>query len=308
MSEIDLDFNGLDVSKIDMNLKHLYYFIVVAETGSITRSAQKLYVTQPLLSKNIMALEETVGMPLFYRDSRSLTLTKTGKYLYTRWKKLINNFRNDMEQACLMSQDAVDQIRIGCFPVLNTYGFLKAYTDRLHKRHPDLSVEMYRMNYIRLLEHLNARKVDIIFTLYEDLPENREFYEWKIIASPPLTAVVSCDDPLSDYDMLTFSMLSGHLLLINEPDGNLSRATFVQTLLQSHHIHNETVRYVNNDLTAYLAAEQGHGIALGIRALYPVHNQRVKILDIQDTAMPVAAVWNRDCPQDMKNLIHYFLE
>ncbi len=51
MKKVDIDFNGLDLNLIDMNLKTLYYFIIVSETGNITRAAQKLYVTQSMLSK-----------------------------------------------------------------------------------------------------------------------------------------------------------------------------------------------------------------------------------------------------------------
>lgn len=307
MEEIDLDFNGMDVSQIDVRLKHLYYFIVVAETGNITRAAQKLYVTQPMLSKNMIALEETIGIPLFDRCDRNFTLTKTGRYLYTHWKKLINIYRRDMDQARLMQHTSIDKLRVGCFPVLDTHRFLKLYLDRLNAGYPNLFVELYRMNYIRLLEHLNARKIDVMFTLWDDLPENKEFYEWEQLKTLPLAAVMPQTHPLSQKSKLRFSMLSGQPLILNEPEGNLSRTSSVQRMLDRYGMQSELVRFVNNDLTAYLCAEQGTGIAIGIRDLYPEQNDGVCILDIEDTETPVVAVWNRDAAPEMKRLLHDFL-
>lgn len=68
MRKIDLDFNGMDVREIDVNLKLLYYFTVVAEVGNITKAAKELYVTQSMLSKNLILLENQLGFSLFRRS------------------------------------------------------------------------------------------------------------------------------------------------------------------------------------------------------------------------------------------------
>lgn len=304
MEPIDLDFNGMDVSKIDVNLKHLYYFVVVAETGNITRAAQRLYMTQSTLSKNMALLEERVGVPLLHHTGRQITLSQTGEYLYKRWKRLITAYRDDMLQAEALTDATLRMLRVGCFPVLDTYRFLLPYTDALYRRRPKLAVEMYRMNYIRLLEHLNARKIDAIFTLLDDLPENREPYEWEVVSHHPLTAVVPAVHPLAAEARLQLEDLRGCVLLMNEPDGNLSRVELIKELLERHDVRPKAVQYVNNDLTAYLAAAQGRGVALGIRALYPEGDDAVRLIDLTDAEQAVAAVWCRDAEADVKAAIY----
>ena len=76
----------------DVSLRQIQYFLSIAETGSITQAAERLYIAQPVLSKKMMALEEEIGLPLFARDGRTVQLTQTGIYLYDRWKKLLADY------------------------------------------------------------------------------------------------------------------------------------------------------------------------------------------------------------------------
>ena len=162
------------------------------------------------------------------------------------------------------------------------------------------------MNYIRLFEHLNARKVDIIFTLLDDLPENRDLYNWKVVSRHPLSAVLPAVHSHAKKQQILLDQLRGDLLFINEPEGTLDRTGFIQRLL-ARLDSQQTIRFTNNDLTAYLAAAQGRGVALGIRALYPEGGGAVRIVDISDFEQAVAAVWCKDAPAEVQSAIYDFL-
>lgn len=72
-----------------MNSRQLYYFTVIAETGSFTAAARKLGLSQPPLSKQIMLLEEDLGVRLLTRGARKAELTEAGAYLYSRAKDIL---------------------------------------------------------------------------------------------------------------------------------------------------------------------------------------------------------------------------
>ena len=73
-----------------MNSRQLYYFTVIAETGSFTAAAKKLGLSQPPLSKQIMMLEEDLGVRLLTRGARKAELTEAGSYLYSRAKDILS--------------------------------------------------------------------------------------------------------------------------------------------------------------------------------------------------------------------------
>lgn len=304
MKKVDIDFNGLDLNLIDMNLKTLYYFIIVSETGNITRAAQKLYVTQSMLSKNIMALEERIGQPLFDRDGRNFTLTRVGRYFYIKWKDMITLYQRDMEQAELMASTKVEKLRVGCFPLIDVVSFMNPYLENVYSGYPEIFVEILRMNYNRLLEHLNSRQMDVMFTLAGDIPKNTKYYEWKKVAQVPVTAVISVKNSLSRKRSIRMDDLKGQRLLVNEPSGSLSRMEKIRKFCMSYHLNVHDVDYMNNDLTVFLNAQWNRGIGVGIRGVFNPENEYVRIIDIEDVKVDIVAMWSKDAKEEIKNLIN----
>ena len=77
--------------EIHMDLKHLRYFVAVAETGHITRAAQRLGMQQPPLSQQIRALEQSLGTALFHRHPKGVTLTDSGELLLADSRRLLGD-------------------------------------------------------------------------------------------------------------------------------------------------------------------------------------------------------------------------
>ena len=67
-----------------MEIRQLKYFLAIAEEGLITKAAERLHITQPPLSQQMILLEEELGVPLFERSKKHLTLTEAGLVLKQR--------------------------------------------------------------------------------------------------------------------------------------------------------------------------------------------------------------------------------
>ena len=71
-----------------MELKEIEYFLAIVDEGGLTKAAQKLYITQPGLSRFLTKLEQSVGTPLFYRYGNNLSLSEAGEIYYENAKKI----------------------------------------------------------------------------------------------------------------------------------------------------------------------------------------------------------------------------
>lgn len=307
MRKIDLDFNGMDVREIDVNLKLLYYFTVVAEVGNITKAAKELYVTQSMLSKNLILLENQLGFSLFRRSPHKLEITREGRFLYEKWKNLIKVYRNDIQVARELGHIGVDKIRIGCFPALDVLELMQKYTARISEAKPGIFIEVLRMNTNRLLEHLISEQADLIFIFEQDLPAGTENYEWKTVMHLPLVALVREDDPLAKQDYLDFSHLMKRTILLNNPGGCVSRKEWFLERCEVHRVRPESVMIVNNDLTAELNVRSGHGIAVGVSCVYGKIEEGVREIPIKGEEIEVAGVWLKQTSEELKQLYHDIL-
>lgn len=87
-----------------MTLQQLKYFITVAEIKNITYAAQRLYTSQPTISRQIQMLEAELGYSLFNRRSKPLKLTEPGKILYEGMKEAISQINYTLETAKIASE------------------------------------------------------------------------------------------------------------------------------------------------------------------------------------------------------------
>lgn len=100
-----------------LNYHHLYYFWVIARTGSIKRATQELHLTQPTLSAQLRCLEDSLGSALFHRSSRSLVLTEIGRIAF-QYAEEIFALGQDLRQAISGKGDAGLRLQVGIADVL----------------------------------------------------------------------------------------------------------------------------------------------------------------------------------------------
>jgi DNA-binding transcriptional LysR family regulator len=145
-----------------MELRHLRTFLAVAETLNISEAARRLRATQPALSRQIRALEDVVGRPLFIRAAGRLRLTPTGETLQERSRDIIAAFDSALHTARKAGADADTSVRIGYHPTVTVWaGVVSPAVDRLLRIYPEAKCQVIETNCVQLLENIRTGALDV---------------------------------------------------------------------------------------------------------------------------------------------------
>jgi DNA-binding transcriptional LysR family regulator len=144
-----------------MELRHLRYFVAVAEERNFTRAAQRLHMAQPPLSRQIQQLEETLGVQLFERNSRPLKLTETGKFFYLHAVQLLAQTA-ELESMTRRVGNIERSLSVG-FVGSTLYGMLPKIIRRFRDENMTVELSLHEMSTMDQLRALKDGRIDIGF-------------------------------------------------------------------------------------------------------------------------------------------------
>ncbi|TNF23489.1 MAG: LysR family transcriptional regulator [Deltaproteobacteria bacterium] len=144
------------------NLNHLRYFYEVARSGNMRRAASRIGISQPALSKQIQALEESIGLQLFYRSSRGLQPTPDGEAVFLHCERVFAHLR-DLEDAVeALQSGSAGRVTVGATFSIAEY-ILPEYIRRYHERHPKVRFRLVTARSNDVLRSLREHRVDVAF-------------------------------------------------------------------------------------------------------------------------------------------------
>lgn len=178
-----------------VELRHLRYFVAVAEELHFGRAAERLHVAQPAVSQQIRRLEKEIGLRLLARSSRGVSLTEAGRAFLTDARASLDHSERAVREARKVASGESGCVRVGLVGSA-THGVLTGVMGPFRERFPGVSLAPFEMSTIPQLEALRGGRLDAGF-LY--LPPNRgsEDLEVETFAQESLVAVLPASHPLA---------------------------------------------------------------------------------------------------------------
>lgn len=143
-----------------MELRVLRYFLTVAREENITRAARLLHLTQPTLSRQIMQLEDELGVRLFHRGRYSITLTEEGLLLKRRAQELLSLSDKTMRELSHRDETLSGEICIGCGETRNMTLLAKQMAD-FRRENPLVHFSIYSANADDIKERMESGSLDM---------------------------------------------------------------------------------------------------------------------------------------------------
>jgi DNA-binding transcriptional LysR family regulator len=272
-----------------MNLRFVEAFYWVVSLKSVTRAADKLFLTQSAMSSRISALEEELGVLLLDRRDRQFRLTVAGLRFFTYAQRLLELQREIKSEMGTNSAQAMT-LRLGAIESV-LHSWLIPMVERIRLDHPELELELTVETTPVLLDQVRRGALDLIFAA---LPASMDGLRNKALPPMEMVFVGSSEklrrrtyslDELSELDMLTFQRGSQpHVALLE---------VFQRERLEPRRVHT-----ISSISAMTQLAEGGLGVATLPRAAAErlVVNRDLKILNSAATLqpLPVFATWRSD--------------
>ena len=266
-----------------MTIRHLEIFVQVYREKSITRAAEKLYMTQPAVSVAIRELEKQYDVALFERLGRRLYVTGAGEALYARAVQMLEEFRG-LEQGL----ERKTALRVGSSVTLGNF-LLPRVAAEWQMRHPESPLQVTVANGERLQQMLRDNLLDVAVI---EGAVNREELETRAFRQDRLVLVLPKGHPLTVPEHITLEQALEYPLLVRE-EGSAGRRCLEQVLarrgLQADR------RWESIDTQALLrAVAQGLGVAFLPRDLAEsAPGVVIRTLADEDFCRENVLVWHR---------------
>ncbi|WP_114205669.1 LysR substrate-binding domain-containing protein [Acidisarcina polymorpha] len=265
----------------NIELRHLRYFVAVAEQESVSRAAKRLHVSQPPLSRQIRDLEAELGVALFVRDSRRLILTGPGEVFLSEARAVLQRFDDALVLTREFAKRDGIRIRVGHSSAASVEA-LPRILRAFQNLHPEAKIELRTMTTSQMIKLTNRGELDICLTIGEINPGLKDFAVEEI-GSYGMLAGVPRQHPLARLDKI--------------PLGDLAHEPIISVTLSDFQWYNG---YVSRLLTPYnnsfkvaeehdraegviASVEAGRGVALFYDVLARTIGERLVLREVTPT-------------------------
>ena len=228
-----------------MNLRDLKYLVAVGDHKHFGKAAQHCFVSQPTLSMQIKKIEDRLGISIFERNNKSVTVTAIGRQILKKAEAILKTEQELITLAKSHQNPFTSEIRLGIFPTLAPY-FLPRILPVIHKELPELKLLLVEDKTEQLIKNLRKGKIDLAFLAEDNLEKFQQRFIFKeefLLAVPAhheFAALKSIDQ--TRLQGMAFMLLTeghclrGQTLKVCEQSGAQEmesfRATSLETLRQ----------------------------------------------------------------------------
>jgi len=189
-----------------MELRHLRYFVAVAEERNVTRAAARLHIAQPSLSQQLRELERELGVELVNRAARPLQLTNAGRRLLTDAYALLDRADGTLRALRRTARGETGELRVG-FVYGGLYTLLLPLLQRLRDRRPDVGVALTRLAATDQVRAVRRQEVDVVLSRLTEPVDEADVTVWPL-RDEFLVAVLPASHPLAGQDRIALADLA----------------------------------------------------------------------------------------------------
>lgn len=250
-----------------MELRHLRYFVAVAEELNFRRAAERLFIAQPPLSIQIRQLEAEIGTTLFFRDNRRVSLTPAGIAFLEDAHAILARVDAAVNRAARIGRGDEGCLRVG-FASSTTYDLLPVAVRRFRERYPDVNLQLSELLAHEQTEALRELRIDIGLAIQ---PFSSDGIAVEPVAMVPLVAALPEGHRLAQREEVALRDLDGEAFIqFPRPEGS-GFAQFVMECFAEAGARPRLVQITEELQTALGLVSAGLGFTLAPGSVQSLH-------------------------------------
>ena len=286
-----------------MELRHLRYFVAVAEELNFSRAAGRMYLSQPALSQQIRKLERELGVALFDRTKNHVALTEAGQVLLEGARRVLVMVEQTAREAREVGGAEARHLRVG-FPEYANHTPVADALQTFRRRYPYVELEEHEtftlQETLQQIDKLHRGTLDVGFMLR---PERDDVLEVEHVLDIELVAALPAEHPLACRDEVHLRELSEERLILFSRTFHPRSYDYVVGCCREAGFEPKVVQRKEPQLysgaTTYRMVAAGIGVGIVARPMvsgYRPYDVVFKPLREPEPALDLVAAWRRDDP------------
>ncbi|NJM72850.1 MAG: LysR family transcriptional regulator [Scytonema sp. RU_4_4] len=275
-----------------MELRHLRYFVAVAEELHFGRAAERLHMTQQPLSQQIRQLEDELGVLLFHRTKRRVQLTEPGKAFLVEARHILLKATQAIEIARQVAQGESGRLKVG-FSGFATYSVLPKALRIFRERFPRVELELEEMTTSAQVQALQEQQIHLGLMI-PPIPDATLTLE--PILKEPLVVILPETHPLAMHPELALPMLANESFILVSRQLEPGYYDQCISLFQQAGFSPKVVQKASQKQTILGLVSAGMGVSLAPASIRNIHRTGVVYitLNTSDVEVELVAVWRQD--------------
>ncbi len=286
-----------------MELRHLQYFVAVAEELHFGRAATRLLIVQPSLSQQIQQLEKELGFPLLTRTKRSVELTDAGKVFLTEARKVLAQVQEAKRAAQRAYRGEMGRLVIG-YISSSTYDLLPMMLSAYRERFPHIDVALRELT---TQEQLRSLEEESIHVGLLRLPINELTVRVEVVRREPIVCVLPEGHPLATQEQIAVSLLANEPFVLQSRQRGGGYYTQLMNLCLTSGFSPNVIQEVTEMHTIVSLVAAGMGVSLVPLSIQNIRSQGVVYRELEGVTpiTEMAIAWLRTSRSTLvQNFLH----
>lgn len=270
--------------------RHIRYFLAVAEHLHFGKAADQLYIAQPGLSRQIKQMEQSLGILLFERNNRNVSLTEAGLFLQEELKVQLQNIENILGHAKLIHAGLEGTLKLA-YVGSAMQNIIPELLLQLRSNHPNIHFHLKELDNQAQIEALQNLSIDLGFVRLERVPRNLGI---KPVLEDTFSLVLPKNHPLEAEDFHSLDQLKDEPFILFERSYSLTYYEKMRQIFDYSGFTPIVAHYSVHASTIYKLVENNFGISIVPSSLkhgYQMDIKFIELLDIPQRTV-LSMVWN----------------